>query len=298
MANETHSLMGLKHATTEIGGLTTINAQHNIEDVIRGGSGSVYPTFGGIMSQKPGVSFTTLHVAAALALAGISGSAPNAAEFVFQRNTLFGTRAANYVKLTPYKTLWIPRRLSAQHNQPATIEYYVHCFGDASNKPVGYSTNSGTYSQVVSEMFTLGPQSIEDVDFEATSLDIDFGIEVEMDGHSGIDYPIWGYIKSVAPTVTIKTHNLDKLATLVPANAAGLAVTSWVGFLRKIAEGGDARVADATAEHIQIEATEGVAYFTQAGGDHGSTQSMDITLKPTYDGTNAIFQIDTTAAIA
>lgn len=297
MANETYSLMGLKHATTEINGLTGNQIQRNIEDIVRGSGGAVAPTFAGIMSQKPGLQFSTLAIAEALSAIGLYGSAPASAEFVFQQNTLFGTRATTYSKVTPYKTLWVPRRLSAQHNQPSTLECYIYCFGDGSNVPLAFGTASGTYSQEVTELFTLGPQSLEGTDYEATSMDIDFGIEVEMDGHSGVPYPIWGYVKQVQPTITIKTNNFPKIATLSPTNAAGLTISDWTGYLRKVAEGGGSRVADATAEHIKIQCTEGVAYFTNAGGDHGNTMSVDITIKPTFDGTNAILQIDTTSAI-
>lgn len=298
MANNTFSLYGVKLDSNVIGGITDMQPSRSAQALIQGGSGAVYPSYGGIMKSDDRVQFTTLQLAQMLALCGIVGYAPTTADFAFQLNTEMGARAATYRKLASYKTLIVPRRLSLAQNREATLSVEALACGDASNAPFSLGTGSLSFTQAITEKFTLGPMQINGTDVQLQSLDHDFGLDVKPIENNGSPWCLGYWIGEAKPVTEIVTNDLTLLSLFVSGTALGLAVTSAVFFAQKIAEGGDARVAAATEEHIKFTIEEAVAHMTSAGGGHGSEAPLSARIEHVYDGTNAITQIDTTAAIA
>jgi hypothetical protein len=269
-----------------------------IQAIVQGGSGSVDPTFAGIMFADPRIEFDTPHVAAGLAAIGIAGDIPTTLLASFEQNTLGGLRSGTHRTVIPTAALIVPRTLSVVQNSEAMISYEVFMYGNTTTAPFTVDTGAQTVAQTVSEKFTLGECSLGGTDFEAQSLTIDFGIEVAVHSSSGLPWPLHVAIRNRRPSISITTLDLTKLATVFPGSGAlGLTVTSGIMYLQKIAAGGGTRVAAITAEHIKFTVTEAVAHFTTTGGGHNEESMMNITIEPAYDGTNAIIQIDTASAI-
>jgi len=270
-----------------------------IQTVVQGGSGSIDPSFAGIMFADPRIEFETVEIAVALAAMGIGGDLPTTLLCAFEQNTLGGVRSGTHCTVTPQGALIVPRTLSVAQNSEATISYEIFCYGDATHAPFSVSVTGQTIGQIVSEKFTLGKCTLGGVDFEAQSLNINFGIEVAVHSNSGVPWPLHVSIRNRRPTITLTTLDAAKLTTVYPGSLAlGLTVSSGIFYLQKIAAGGGARVAAATAEHIKFTVTEAVAHFTTVGGSHDAEVGMGITIEPAFDGTNAILQVATASAIS
>lgn len=293
-----YSLLGIKNDSAVIGGIRNQMVTSGIQTVVQGGSGSIDPSFTGVMFADPRIEFETVEIAEALTACGIAGDLPTTLLCAFEANTLGGVRSGTHRTVTPFGALIVPRTLSVSQNSEATISYEIFCYGDATNAPFSVSTSAQTIGQVVSEKFTLGKCTLGGTDFEAQSLNINFGIEVAVHSNSGVPWPLHVSIRNRRPVITITTLDVTKLATVWPGSGAmGLGVSSGIFYLQKIAEGGGTRVAAATAEHIKFTVTEALATVSTIGGSHNAEVAMGITIEPAYDGTNAIIQVNTASAI-
>ena len=293
----TYSLLGIKVDSTAFA-VRNQNVTSGIQALVQGASGAVDPTFAAIMQADPRIEFEIVDIAAALGVIGISGDKPTTFLAAFEQNTVGGLRSGTHRTVIPTACLIVPRTLTAVHNQEATLTYEAFCYGTTSNPPITVNSSGQTIAQTVSEKFTLGLCGLGNTDFEAQSLTINFGIDVAVHGNSGYPWPLHVAIRGRRPTIQITTLDVDKLGTVYPGSGAlGLTVTEGEFILQKIAAGGGTRVAAATLEHILFTVTEAVAHFTTLGGGHGEEPVMGITIEPAYDGSNAIIQVDTTAAM-
>ncbi len=100
------------------------------------------------------------------------------------------------------------------------------------------------------------------------------------------------------PRITIEVPDMDLAADLgIEGTAQG--ATDSVIYLRKVDENG-ARVADdsGTGEHISFTIDAGHIGVKEGSANPNEPATLTLELTPTYDGTNEIFVIDTTAIIA
>lgn len=301
MANNTFSLYGAKLDSNVIGGITDMSGTPGVQALVQGASGAAVPSYGGIMMQDARINLTTLQIAQMIGLCGVAGYAPStSADFAFQLNAPSGTRSGTYRKLGAYGSFVVPRRLSLAQNREATLTVEVFAFGGASlsNGPFSVGTGSLSWTQAITEKFTLGPMEINGTAIEPQSIDLDFGLNVEVDTNSGTPWNLGAHVESWAPKIDIVTFDQTLLDTFLPGAAGGAAVTLVEFFAQKVSEGGGHRVAAATAEHVKFTLTDGLAYVSDAGGGHGAKVPMTVRVEGVYDGTNAILQVDTTAAIA
>jgi hypothetical protein len=108
-------------------------------------------------------------------------------------------------------------------------------------------------------------------------------------------WPTEVFIMSRRPSITITSYDVAQINTLGISGLAQSATDSHV-YLRKMTENAT-RTADATAEHIQFSIDDGRAHVTNIGASQDAPHVASITLTPTYDGSNAIFVINTAVAI-
>jgi len=277
-----------------------------IAQILAGSDGAVDPTYVAVGAQAPAMSWTTSAIATVLGNLGISGLAIAAdvdelgLEAWFQKITEGGTRTAgsNHVLMTMKEGIIVPRVLNAPHGGVATLAMEAIATWDGTNDPIVIATSQAlTGSPTVGELFTCGQVDINGTTLEAVqNITIDFGLQVFAQGSDGLVWPTFAGIMSRTPTITIRTLDAISLSTFGLSGAAQAATASLI-YLRKIAEGGT-RVADATAEHIKFTVEEGRIQVDAVQGSHGQPLGSDITITPTYDGSNAIMGIDTASAIA
>lgn len=284
---------------TVLGGIVDQAFSPNVEAVLAGNAGSQVPTFGAVMGYRPVGRFSTVHVATALGLVGVGGLAIDANNVLMtfrQRDVLAVKGSTDHTRVTFDDGIIVPRTISASQGQPATIQYEILARGDASNAPVTIASNaSSSAAQETTEVFTLGPVKFNGTMYVVQGWTLNFNWREIVRGSDGLAWPTFVGLGDQEPELTVQSHEMGRLATVVPG---GLDITACIAFLRKVAEGGT-RVAVATEEHISFTINEGVAFPGEASGSQGDDGAqVDLTVRPTHDGTNAIVVVDTTAAIA
>lgn len=271
---------------TALAGITRQSLGRGITTLIQGGSGAVDPTFGVKLQEAPTAEWDTVHIATALTAVGISGVAISPSVIVaFQKKADGGTRASgsSHTTATLNDGLVVPVRLAAQHGQEATLTMMAYAVGTS---PITLSTAAAlSGNQTVDEKFTAGPVVINGTTYQTQSIDIDFGIKVNVKGHSGNINPSFGGIDFREPVIRIQSNDL------AAANLDGT-ITSGIVYLRNLAT-----PASASSVHVKFTCTGGLYHTDSAEGTHDGDASATVMLKPIWDETNAILQIATSQAI-
>lgn len=265
-------------------------------------AGQVYPTFTGIMAQKPKFSLTTSAIAQVLAKIGAEGLVLATGFEVFNQlvSDATGKRTAGAVhqRLSITTGLIIPRRLQVSQGQPAKLTFDVIGInaGGLTN-PVTVTENIALPTTAgIAEVFTLGPIKINGTSYDGIQdLDIDFGLKDEFLMGSGAVYSQRAHFTNIAPKVTIRSNDAAVLSALSMLGAAQ-SVTDSVLYLRKMTDNG-VRVADVTAQHISFTIDQGLWIPTEKGGSHPAVLGTPFEIEPTYDGVNAPLVMSTATAI-
>jgi hypothetical protein len=283
-----------------IGQITDSELAPGIEEILEGGSAAVDPSFCAVGEAKPMFSFTTTDIAGALTACGL-GALNIAAEtdFYFAAIKPGGVidTGTTHIKLSLTSGMLVPRRLEGtQGRQPARISYDLYATSsDGLVNPITIATGQALPSQgVVANLWTIGPVKINASSIQAVqSVSWDFALTPEVLGGDGEPYPTFAGVSLRRPVCAI--NGLDVSAFNL-STTAGLALTSFITYFRKIAQGGT-RVANATVQHVKLNGTQGMLYPRSARGRHEKPFEGDWNIVPTYDGTNNIVQVSTASAI-
>ncbi len=289
-----------------IGGITDQAIAPGLSEMLLAGDGAVDPTYVAVAESRPVISFTSTDVVSLLAegsdtfaVAGLKLSASAIAKAFLQKLDEGGTRAGagNHVSVAVNEGIMVPRTLTAADNQPATLTCDIVATFDGSNAPLVITDSQNLLgTAAVSTAYVQGPVTLNGSGLDGVqSITVDFGIELMVLSGDGAVYPTYVAIASRRPRITVRVSDAGALADWGLTGTAQSATDSLV-WLRKVTEGGT-RVADVTEEHIKITIDEGLISVGAVSGSHGSYQGCDVTITPTYDGTNAIMAVDTTAAI-
>lgn len=298
---KTYTLGAVTINGTTIKGIQQSSIRSGIEMFSNRGGGAPDPSFRSGMHLKPVGSFTTTDIKAVLDLT--SGFLPLAvgttADFYFLQKAHGGNFAAGSVheKHTFNDGLVIPRRLSASHGAEATIDIEVFVTWDGTNDPWIIADNVAlpSNSQVVTEKFTLGPMSLGSALYDLRELSIDTQIKEFVDGHSGEPYPRFACMMERDIQVSIKSMDLSIANTI---GEIGSSQSSLELYLTKMTANSAARVANATAEHIQFAVGGSYTYVDQISASSGQQAELSAMICPVWDGTNEPIVVDTTATIA
>ncbi len=304
MAIATHYLYAVDIDSTLFDQVTDFGIDPRLQEAILGSDGGVYPTYAGLNSQAPAISFTLTGIAAALAKAGLTGfkvEAGSTAVCYFQKGAAGGTRAGatSHFKQTVGNGIIVPRQINAGQDAPATISYeLIPISTDGAATPIAFATGQSLAgSPSVSEIFYCGKVMINNTQLEGIqNITVDFGIQLEVIAADGHVFPTYVGIRLIQPSITIRTLDVLALNTFGISGVAQGASDSIV-YLRKGLSGG-ARTADATAEHISFTIDEGRISVTNVGGSHGPPSMSDVRISPVYDGTYLPLVISTATAIA
>ncbi|GMW02649.1 MAG: hypothetical protein AMXMBFR84_37850 [Candidatus Hydrogenedentota bacterium] len=291
-------LGGIKTNVGEIGGITDVTFDNGIQAVLNGSGGAVDNTYAAMLYAEPLLRFTSTDIFACLGQAGISGTSLSSWIAAFQLATNKGTRTGTWRQLTGASALLVPVSIQAAQGREATIEMAVYPIGDATNAPVGINTSDPSVTQVSAKKYTLGPLELNTAAIEIQSIRIDMNYQIERRSHSGLPWPTHVNLNMRAPKITFTSIDAEKLAAVFGTNEVAETITALEVWLYKMAEGGAARVALATEEHIKFTGTEGIAYMTSMGGSRGGDAVSEYQCDLVYDGSNAVLAFDTTAAIA
>ena len=278
----------------------------NIELFKNKAGGIADPTFNAVKKWAPVASITSTALKALLDIAGINGLAISASFVaIYLSKMTQGSAArstgADHECWTIKSGLIIPRRISASQEQgggssEAEITYDIIATWDGTNAPLILSAASlPATSGIASQKYTLGPLDYAGVMYGVANLDFDFGLKEWVDGQDGQPYPNYACIMDRDPVVTVKTRDVHDVSAVI--DAAGEAFTDARVWFKEIPKGGS-RTADATAQHIKIGMTQGVAFWSDVEASQGGAAEQTVMIHPSWDGTNAIANINTAAAIS
>lgn len=282
------TLHSVVHGSNIFDGITDQKIAVGLEEVTKRGDGSVDPTFTAIMSGKPMLSWTTVKVASALGLCGIGGLAiaTGNCSFFLKKRAASGIYAgtSSHLKVTGSTGLIVPKTLKVSQGKEATIDYEAHLVSaDGTTSPLAIATSQSlTGSPTVDELFTLGPATFNGSAWGGVQdLTIDFGIKVETKAGDGQVWPTFVSIAQREPKITLKGLDASLLSTLT-VNGAAISSTTTVKLL------GIEQNARRNGSDVLLTIAEGRVHVSDIGGGEDGDQSVDVTITPTYDGTNDI----------
>lgn len=282
----------------------SISFDPRVEKFAAGTAGAVDISHKSTQRTIPVCRVTTHAVAAGLGVVGFAGLAiTTVADIFFQSVVSPATHGGTTTnrKLTINEGLLVPRSIRAGKDSLAEYEFEIFAVFDGTNNPavsaIDQSMPSG--SQILTEAFVAGTCVIPgigaaaaDVDVEVQEMNLDFGIQEFTAGINGEAFARHASI--MAREVELELTTLDLEACHYAGNV-GQAVDDILVYLRKV-DNKALRVADATAEHIEIAFAESHVSSGSEESSQGSEATGRILVSPIWDGTNAVAVIDTTAA--
>lgn len=276
-----------------------------IEKLVAERSGNVDPVYIALThGSGPALTGSTQAIAIFWGQCGISGvalSGTNTLEAYLRQMAFAGTRSAGSTcqKLAIASGLLIPTSLSAGHQSPASISFAAYAVSsDGVAEPITYTESTALAAATATEqLFFAGVCKYNSTTVKSDSIEMDFGIDVEASGDSGLLFNDFVGIRSRGITIRQTTRDLDALYDLFSDSGdlrPGVTTsTNTVVYLRKDAAGAG-RTAAATGAHISLTPTEGV--LTLDGIDMAGVATLSF--QPTDDGTNPVIAYSAAAAIA
>lgn len=310
--NAIHTLSSIDVTGSSAFNLHQLNSRSmdpGIAMAINHASGQVSPSFAGVMKLDPMISGVTTELARFLtnvsALTGlyISGAAAYLTlDCYFAKMALGGVRdtGSTHVKVGGItKALIIPKQISATIDQEATVTFDIVLFSsDGTTAPWTYTGSSALPTAAYAdEKFTVGTANINGTSVSnLIGITYDTGLSHISYRCDGFQYPTFVAIKTVNPTITLKTSDIVNLSTYGISGTAQSSTASNVYF-KKMKNMG-VRTADATAEHIKISTTASYGYITVEALSASNNDVAETGLKITpLVSAGAILTINTASAI-
>lgn len=291
MGNQ-YVISAFKHGTFLIKGVQNLGLNPNLQQILSSGSGAVDPTFVSIGQMQPEITFDATAIKTALAnIGGISGAALANDTFYFQRMLADGIRggASTNIKVVAAVGIIIPTQIKAPQSKEATIGYRaVPRSSNGVLSPLAMTTLQSleTGQDAANEIYTLGPVTVNGTALPGVDdVTLDFGITLEIIFADGGIYPTFVGIQSRAPFFTVKTYDLDTLASWDIDGVVQGATDSTI-ILQNQVEGGVRGAAP-----ITFSVSAGMAHFENITGAHGQRIGGSVRVTPTSDGTADIIAI-------
>lgn len=301
-----HSLFAVEFHATLVGGVTAQRVY--LGDAVRSDprSGEVYARNIAIVGRRPGATFTTEAIAAALAQLTVSGKDVSALttglKFYAQKHQDAGTRASGSVnrKFTGVKGIVCPRNISCEYMGDAKLDAEYLATYDGTNDPIVEADTTALPSGVVdSERFTLGKVTVGGIVLDhLKGISIDFGIQVEIEAADNDIYPRFCSIRAIQPRVTLRGIDLEWLkAANIPRAGIVCTQANTIFYLQKRTQDTASLVAAGTAQHVKF-AMAGIANIADAmSANDQSGSETSLVIVGNYDGTNAPLTVTTASAI-
>jgi len=300
-----HGLYAVKVGATALGGIKRRAIRTASEVRSESTSGEVYHRFQALYAQKPMAEFSSKHIAAALDLCALTGTALTSAApllFYAQKGTQGGGRTAGSAHriFTMNEGLLIPRKITIEHHGDAEITYEALLTYDGTNNPVTFTDASALPAiSGDGERFTLGRITLTDDSANAIvfshvrRLEIDLGIQAET---VGADSDVWDTncrIVEINPKITMTGIDIEWFkAANIPLTGLSFRHSGTEIILRKRSLGGTF-VAAATTQHIGFTAA-GLATVEQLCDAQGNAlDEVQVVMPLKFDGTNNPIVVDT-----
>jgi len=272
-----------------------------VQSVMFDGGGQIDRSGIATLFSDQRVSFQTTDIKSLLDVAGIDGKklvTPNDFLSVFwQQYDQAGTikSGSNHLRIRINEGLLLPRNIAVNQGSEASISAEAIPTFDGTNDPLVVSDSEALVTRVnASQLWTVGKATINSVDIEIQSLNIDFGIQEITIGGDGDVFNTFVAIDKRDPAITFDSTDISKLTSFVHqgSDPGG----TFVCYLRKLAAGGT-RVANGTAEHIKFTINDYQIIPTNTSAAKDGQTITSYSVKPVFDGSNNIIVISTASII-
>lgn len=309
-ATSRHELYAARYNTTIIPGITRMGIPTGIETRGERTSGEFRSHTQTIIEQAPRIPMSTINPKGLLDILGSSGIAAGGVAIgssaIFSawayKHAEGGTRAGTLShRLYQFNEgILVPRRLVAEQRGDVSLDFEAIGTYDGTNA-ILTTTDSITVPAAGQDeaRWTIGPVTLESIALtHIRRIEIDFGVQTEEIATDGDIAPTFTSIIAYEPMVRITAINPLQLGgSAIPLDGKFATHANTTLYLRKRAHGGTI-VANGTAEHISFT-FEGMATVQDAfSGGVGDAGEIVIECKLNYDGTNAMFVMDTASAIS
>ena len=286
--------------STTIGGITDQSIDTGAEVNSEVTAGGTSPQFGELAAIATGGQFQGHDVAAMLTAIGSRGlclegdDAPGFALWTLTKNDC-GTLASGSVhrKLIIPNGLVVPRTLTIQQGQRASLTCEVFGIFDGTNDPIIVSTSLAAPTGLTDVIgFHLGETKVGNVAItNIQQISLDFGIEVQPEYDDGESFPKSLHIGKVQPVMSITTHDVSKFGSSgVPLQGLAGTHANTYTIARKRAIGTSSFVA--AAEHAKLTMAGVVTVKQAANASSNGVHGMTIMVTSLDDGTNDMVDID------
>lgn len=289
-------------------GVQSVELNSALRTGVFGSDGSVYNSFGALVSGAPAVRLSTTDLKTLFDACGITGMAVDndgdndGVRIYWQRMAAGGTRdaaaAGTHVETIIANGLMVLRSLELSHQSPAVASAEIFARKESSTAPLAFDEAANLTSGVnpASDVqWTLGKVTLNATDLEGlSSVSLDFGVQVLPDAKDSDIYPTFLSIARIQPVLTIRGAHIDITGTLTE-DGVYYTASQVVFYAKKRSEGGTF-VADGTAEHIKFTMGKCRVDWESVGSDPKEI-NMRITPWDTPGGT-APLAINTASAIS
>lgn len=253
------------------------SAQTNNQQLRESAPGHVHPLFTAVQEQKPTFNFQTSELDTLLAAVGIGGATVANADLYQKLATTTGsvaraTTSHARLRIAEGVIYWTSIRMA--HNQVATADVIVAANYDGSNNPIAASGTVALSGNLTDALkFGVGPWSINGTAVPGIKeVELNSGIQLTQEGSGSELWDTFTGIEMTQPEIIIRTVEMVNYRTYALAGNALNGTTGVTGYARKFAPTG--RVANATAQHIQFLAANGVLVPQENAGE-GTTPMTD-----------------------
>jgi hypothetical protein len=268
-------------------GLRDAEISADIQNFVEYAAGQAQPTFVGLQESKPAVRFTTHELAKLIITEAITLCGKTYADIgLFMASaarTCVGkiARDGDHTRFLMAEGLVFWEQIRLSHNQVADARVVALATYDGTNAPITYSGAVDLPTAAVpNQYYGAGPCYINGTLISGIQETVvQSGFRVRSLGADSEGFPTFVGIEQVEPMITVRTTEPVSLTSITGLTGGTLTSGSggFVAYGRKYAvdgTGAAARVANATTEHLKIEALYGTIQPMNVQGQ-GSQEVTD-----------------------
>lgn len=267
----------------------------NIEKALLNSDAISGHSFTGVRMAGPICRFTTPAIKSVLDITGMVGVVLTAFEIhLIKHDAVAVASGSSHRKLSMTSAVAQIESISTS-NGYAELTVAIHGVFDGTNA-VWANDNAAALptSPRVTDVWYQGPVYLTTTLYRVEQMTISPNAEVIKRHSNGEVGPAFVGLRPVTPSISF-TEGAGALHAA--AGAFGANVGPVTIFLRKGAEGSSLRVADATETHISLVVPSAYMTPNDLSGQPREDVGFGVDLDIRYDGSNAIWTLDTTAAI-
>ena len=271
------------------------------QEIASGGSGAQQNSLVATMLMQGNPSAQTMDLAIAINALGLTGKKlnPDSYDLYYFEKDQGGTVKAGsqHLKVSITDGMVLPRSISASQGSEALMTMEGIPLSAGVNDPIIIANDVAmpAGAEENPDKWTLGPvfwNRPSPVVFEVTDLNIDFGLQQNVQGANGVPFHTFVSVDKEEPGITFSTLDFAQLA-LIPQQ--GLIIEHEMRFYYTKLKQGATRHANNETVHIQFSINAGMIFPSNLSGDTTGTQGFRIV--PITDGSNPFFAVDTTSDI-